>query len=188
MNFNDWKKRFIRALKGISEKEKLSAVDYYKELYADKIEAGKTCEQILQEFGSPEDCAYKIMQDGTTLTIEKQEVKVENTSVRIVGLVFITLFLTIPFGSILFSIVVTFGSLALSGIIFSISGVLCSIFSPIYFAINGGTFAIVLFSVSLGIALIGVGILLFIGFYYATKYLSILCIKLFKFVYFRRTK
>ena len=57
-------KRLIKSLKGLSRQERQEVIDYYNEMIDDSIESGKTEEQAIEELGSPEDLAKKILSEN----------------------------------------------------------------------------------------------------------------------------
>ena len=59
MNFESWINE-LRSLLACSDLESQEILDYYMEIYGDKKEAGLTDEEILAEFGSPDECVKKI--------------------------------------------------------------------------------------------------------------------------------
>ena len=64
MNKREWERRFLKGLKPLAGKERNEALEYYREIYGDKIDAGFSEEEILREFGKPEDCARKILEEN----------------------------------------------------------------------------------------------------------------------------
>ncbi|MBO4573422.1 MAG: DUF4097 family beta strand repeat protein [Clostridia bacterium] len=64
MTKREWFEKFETALDGIYADEKTRAKEYYEELFDDKIEQGVTEEDILSEFGSPEEVAKKIKEEA----------------------------------------------------------------------------------------------------------------------------
>lgn len=61
MTFHEWEAKLLENLKSLSEQEKQKILDYYREIYSDKTDAGYDNKQILDEFGTPEECAKKIL-------------------------------------------------------------------------------------------------------------------------------
>lgn len=57
-------KRLRKSLKGLSRQERQEVIDYYNEMIDDSIESGKTEEQAIEELGSPEDLAKKILSEN----------------------------------------------------------------------------------------------------------------------------
>lgn len=64
MNKREWERRFLKGLKPLAGKERNEALEYYREIYGDKIDTGFSEEDILREFGEPEDCARKILEEN----------------------------------------------------------------------------------------------------------------------------
>ena len=194
MSLKDWEKELIKHLTPLSKEEKKQIIDYYREIYGDKIDAGYTGEEVLEEFGAPEECAKKILADEGKTPIVKatlQQIKdkvTAHSAADITGLVFFTLFVGIPVFAALFSIVASFGAVAISGVATSLAGGLFTIGSPFYYGYHGLGFGGIVAHMGIGIAAIGIGILLAIAFYFATKYMAIATIKFFKICYFRRNQ
>lgn len=57
-------KKLRKSLKGLSRQERQEVIDYYNEMIDDSIESGKTEEQAIEELGSPEDLAKKILSEN----------------------------------------------------------------------------------------------------------------------------
>lgn len=196
MTLKQWERRLVNSLKGLSKQERQTALEYYREIYGDKLDAGYTGEEIVEEFGSPEECAKNILSDsGYTQTVmtnpkEKRTVTVKEkySAGAIVGLVCMTLLLIIPLYAVIVSVIAAFASCVIAGGACVLGGGAYFLLSPFYFGINGAPFGGVIANMGTGIALTGVGFLLFVGFYFPTKYTTIGAIKLFKLIYFRRTK
>ena len=60
MSFSEWKKALRANLDDMKDDEVDAAIDYYKEMFADMSDAGKSETDILAEFGTPAECASKI--------------------------------------------------------------------------------------------------------------------------------
>ncbi|MBQ8291585.1 MAG: DUF1700 domain-containing protein [Clostridia bacterium] len=188
MTYKEWEKRLKRLLTPLPKTERISVLDYYRELFSDKTEAGLSEQEITAEFGSPEACAYKILaenseQSGENPTVNAYMPRPYGVSVGyVIGLFFITVLLILPLASVALGVIVTFGAVSLSGAILSVAGAIYAIVSP-FFA-GGG--ALALANVGTGLALGGVGIFLCIGFFLATKYTAIGTYKALRFIYKRR--
>lgn len=196
MTLKQWERRLVNSLKGLSKQERQTALEYYREIYGDKLDAGYTGEEIVEEFGSPEECAKNILSDSDyTQTVmtkpkEKRTVVVKETysAGAIVGLVCMTLLLIIPLYAVIVSVIAAFASCVIVGGACVVEGALFALVGPFYFGIHGMPFGGIVANVGAAIATIGVGFLIFVGFYLATKYTTIGAVKLFKLIYFRRTK
>ena len=60
----EFNKRLRKSLKGLNKQERQEVIDYYNEMIDDSIESGKTEEQAIEELGSPEDLAKKILSEN----------------------------------------------------------------------------------------------------------------------------
>lgn len=165
MTYEKWEKRLKRCLKPLPAEEKEDAVRYYKEMYDDKLEAGRSPEDILGEFGVPKACAERILNENGFPSHS-----VENSIGWWVGMSFLTLLLILPIYASLFSIIVSFGAAAFSGGVSALAGALYALASP-FFAIVGVDFWGVISHMGIGFAATGVSLLLATGFFFATKYL-----------------
>ncbi|MBQ4053522.1 MAG: DUF1700 domain-containing protein [Clostridia bacterium] len=199
MTLRQWEKQFKRALKGISKKEKQTALEYYRELYGDKVDAGCTPEEAVETFGSPTDCAQNILADSeNTVNVPAakfaaNEPKTDNTfsvhsAASITGMVFLTIFIVIPLYAILISVIAAFAAATISSGAGIIAGVVYTLAYPIYLIVYGAPWSGVVANLGASLAVIGVCIFLLIAFYYATKYIVIGAIKLFKLIYFKGEK
>ena len=62
----EWFEKFEAELGAILGDEKERAKEYYEELFADKQEQGVSEEEIINEFGSPETAAKKILEESAS--------------------------------------------------------------------------------------------------------------------------
>lgn len=62
MTYIKWKDEVESYLGNLSEEEKQKIFSYFSEMYADKRDAGKSEEQIIEEFGAPYDVAKRILE------------------------------------------------------------------------------------------------------------------------------
>lgn len=76
MTYIKWKDEVESYLLGLSYEEKKKVFSYFAEMYADKRDAGKSEEQIIEEFGAPYDVAQKILSDAR----ESSETSTASTS------------------------------------------------------------------------------------------------------------
>lgn len=60
MTYTKWESELKSLLAGLPENEIDEATRYYAEIYGDKRDAGFSDEDIIKEFGTPEECAEKI--------------------------------------------------------------------------------------------------------------------------------
>ena len=194
MTFREWEKQFKKALKGLSTQEKQTALEYYHELYGDKIDAGCSPEDAVAQFGDPIDCAQTIIADNAPATPKDNSVaitpnqnsKVSTHSVSIIiGMVFLTLLVIIPVFASLVAIVAGFGASAITCAICAIASLLLTFIYPVYLTIYGATWGAVVANLGMCVAGIGVCTVLAISFYFVTKYATIWSIKLFKRIYFK---
>lgn len=73
MTFHEWEAKLLENLTSLSEQEKQKILDYYREIYSDKTDAGYSNKQILDEFGSPEECAKKILLEESEEQPQKEQ-------------------------------------------------------------------------------------------------------------------
>lgn len=188
MTLREWEKRLKKGLRTLSKEERQTALDYYREMYGDKLDAGESEEKILEEFGSPEACAEKILADEGKEAPRKKvkTTKGKSSPASIVGLVFFTLMLIVPLYACILGVIVSVAAGAVAGGACVLAGGVYVLFSPIYFGVNGLAFGGVIAHIGLGLVAAGVGIPLSIGFGYLTKLVSVGAVKLFKGIYFGR--
>ncbi len=186
MIYKEWEQRFLKTLKPLNSEERERLKEYYREIYEEKLSEGKTEEIILEELGSPESTAYRILAEnseqitnGPEIQESKFKYSVKDKSIEYIGLVFLSLFLIIPLSAVAVAVVVSLGAVSVSGVAISVAGVLGIIALPF---LGAGSASAVL---GVLIALIGVGLLLFVSFYYLTKYSGILLYKCLKSIYTR---
>ncbi len=64
MTYIKWKDEVESYLVSLPQEEKQKIFSYFSEMYADKRDAGKSEEQIIEEFGAPYDVAKKILAES----------------------------------------------------------------------------------------------------------------------------
>lgn len=69
----EWERQLKKGISGLPKKEQQRVLDYYNELFADKIDAGMREQYIIAEFGNPYDVANKILTDFYTEGKETEE-------------------------------------------------------------------------------------------------------------------
>ena len=174
MTYKKWEKQLLKYLRPLPAEERNAAVEYYREIYGDRMDAGEEEDRILSEFGSPRACAEKILKENGK---DLPSANATSSIGAIIGMFFLTVLLVIPLFSAAFSVVSAFGAATVAGAVSSIAGALYTVVSPIYLAIQGISFGGILAHMGMGIALAGVGALLFFAFLYITKYSFIYLIK-----------
>ena len=207
----EWEAELRSYLRTLPREETEKALDYYREMYGDMKEAGRTTDEILRVFGDPQICAARILlesrddaENGTSAPEtnrkpipktngEKKSEKAQRDSAKsgisvsdAVGAVFFTLLLVIPFAAVLVSLIASFGAVTVSGCVMVIAGVIFAIASPFIAMVAGTTFAGTVVNIGLGIAAAGVGAILAVVFGLLTKYMSIASFKAIKAIYKRK--
>lgn len=176
MSYKKWERALRRALVHLSAVERDRTLEYYREMKEEKMLNGESEEAIVAEFGSPDACAEKILRANGVSPCRR------NSPAEVVGLVFASLLLVLPLAAVLGSLVVSFAAISISGAAVSLAGVVFAIGSP-FIAPSGVAIAAY---VGMGIAATGAGFLLFVGFWYATKYGAIGLGALLRAIYVRR--
>jgi uncharacterized membrane protein len=166
-----WEGQLKRLLWPLSPDERQSALTYYNEMYSDKIEAGMSEEEIIAEFGFPEDCAERILTESNPDKIKRLIAERPFSVVEIIGLALVTLILIIPLATVAFSLIVSFAAVAISGVVVAFAGVLYAVLSP--FLVWGSGAATCFAHVAVGIACCGVGLIMCALFFWLTKYTAI---------------
>lgn len=59
----EWERQLKKGISGLPDSEQQRVLDYYSELFSDKIDAGMSEREIIAEFGNPYDVANKILVD-----------------------------------------------------------------------------------------------------------------------------
>lgn len=184
MTYKQWEKQLKRQLSSLSASERADALEYYRELYGDKKEAGGTEDAIVAEFGAPEDCAKRILTEGDfgdngNSSKQKKGLFGGYSPAQIVGIVFLTIIILCPLAEVALAVVAAFAVAEIAGGVVAVAGV---VYIPLCLSFGvgfGGTLA----HIGVGIAACGVGLLVLELFYYATKYTVIGCVKGIKYLY-----
>lgn len=185
-----WEKALLKQLNGLPRAEKNAAIEYYREIYGDKLDAGYSEKEILREFGSPEACAKRILSEETDEPSERERIPAPvsrgNYSIAgIIGMFFLTVLLILPLASVALTLIASFAVVSLSGIAVTLAGVALTVGSP-FLSLGGALFPSVIAGMGMGICAIGIGAVLFAAFFFATKYLALWSYKALKFIYIRR--
>ena len=215
MTYKEWESELLGYLKSLPEKEKEEIINYYREIYSDRSDAGMKNEDILSEFGAPMLCAAKILKESAgdipnekidnvkekteqkdtgkiTIDIEKAKKKAKgiakNLSVsKIVGWFFIAVLVIIPIYAVIISVIASFAAAAISGAALIIGGAVLAVASP-FGLITGYTGSGVLATMGMGLASAGVGAVITVIFFLLTKYSAIYFFKANKYIFRRRDK
>ena len=187
MTYKEWEQRFLKTLKPLTSEERERLAEYYREMYEEKLSEGKFEDVILEEFGSPESSAYRILAENSEqkeseeviLEYPKSDYTLRDKSLEYIGIIILSLLLIIPIASVMLGVIISLGAVAISGVAVSVAGVVGILALPFVGAQN------VVAILGFLIASIGVGLLLFIAFYYLTKYTSIFTYKCLKAIYKR---
>lgn len=177
-----WEKRLLSKLRPLRRAERKKILDYYREMYGDKAEAGYSEAEILAEFGSPEACAARILAEENVEIPPKKEKRRTSSPLAIVGIVFVSLILVLPLASVALALIVTFFAFTVSGAAIAIAGVIYAIGAPLL-SIGSLSAAGVFAHLGVGLTLCGAGCLLFVAFAPLGKYLAIGTGKTLKFLY-----
>ena len=212
MKYREFEAELYGALGDMSAKEKIEIISYYEEMFSEKREMGMSEDEILREFGTPEECAKRVMneisaeidknaeEEANTKEAQenpicgKKEKKAEENGKKvaarvtfssIIGTILFTLLLAIPLAAVLFSIVVSFGAVAIVSAATTLAGVLYVIYCPIT-PLSGIAAQGIIAHIGVGIVAAGVGALLFAVFYLLTKYSAVLSYRLMIYIYRRK--
>lgn len=210
MTYKEWESELLGYLKNLSEKEKNEAIEYYREMYGDKTDAGMSTENILKNFGTPRLAAARILMESANDSENKEEPEkttenklpkvknelsnlaqrakksVKGISVsKCVGWFFITVLVLIPIFAVVLSVIASLFAVTVAGGACALAGALVAIASPFAF-IFGYTGTAVLSLLSTSLCTAGVGALLFAAFLPITKYTVFACIKITKYTFKRR--
>ena len=196
MSFEQWKRSLRIALDALPEDEKDAILEYYKEMYADMADSGKTEEEIISELGSPEECARRTIEEGeyvssngvtpdTVLNSEGGSVKKGRFSVGgAIGVFIFSLIIMLPLFAAALSVVLSLGAVSVSGVVISFGGALVLLASPVTFFVSYSLGEILMIYGG-GIAMVGIGGVIAIAFWYATKYSAKGVSAFFKMIYKR---
>lgn len=172
MTKTQWDRKLKKKLAPLGKDEQRRICDYYDELYNDKKDAGLSEEEILAEFGAPEEAAAKF--------IEEEGGKKDNGNpvARFFLAAVLFLFVGIP----LLIVLISLAAVALAVFVSGFAVIAAEVADFVYFVVQmcmfGGSGAYVA-HLGIGLAAVGIGCLLIPPFLFFTKKLFILCGKLF---------
>ena len=172
MTKTQWDRKLKKKLAPLGKDEQRRICDYYDELYNDKKDAGLSEEEILAEFGAPEEAAAKF--------IEEEGGKKDNGNpvARFFLAAVLFLFVGIPLLIVLVSLAAVALAVFVSGFAVIAAGVADFVYFVVQMCMFGGSGAYVA-HLGIRLAAVGIGCLLIPPFLFFTKKLFILCGKLF---------
>ncbi len=170
MTYRKWEYDLKCLLQGYPKKEVDELTRYYAEIYGDKKDAGFSDDDILIEFGTPEECAEKFRAEAAAQDSGKKKPQFKLPSAdKLTKLILLTVFVYIPLAAAVLSGILTLAALSLGGAGLAVAG-LGSIALSFYHAISGNGVAVFLSMLGLGLGGIGVGAIISIAFFFITKY------------------
>lgn len=182
MTYKEWEWELKQLLRGLPIEEFDDAIGYYRELYNDKTDAGYTEREILIEFGTPEECAARILSErggssrvatawNTVSSKAKGVAKKARSSSALMGWLKagLYIFVVFPLTLVWFSLLVSFGAVWVSGVGCAIGGALIAVVGIIQMIAVSG-FASSLAVVGGGVAVAGIGLLFIPLGFYLTKW------------------
>ncbi len=172
MTKKSWEKRLLTRLRPLPRAERKKILEYYREIYGDKTEAGFSEAEILAEFGSPEACAVRILTEENVEIKPVKEKRRTPSPLAIIGIFFVSLIIVLPLALTAFALIITFFALSVSGAVVAIAGGVYAIGAPLL-AIGSLSTAGIFAHLGVGLTLCGVGCLLFVAFEPLGKYLAI---------------
>lgn len=186
MTYKVWERKLKKGINALPKEERERVAEYYREMYDEMRIGGRSESSILAEFGSPERCAQQALTEGKTTRgtrgSSRQSERKRVSAAEAVGLFFFTLLVILPISVVAVSIVISFGAVCLSGGAIGIAGVVFAIAVP-FMGIASSAIPV---GIGMGIAASGIGCLLFVAFFYATKGAAIIFGKVLKAIYVRR--
>ena len=192
MTYKQWEAELNKSLSALPDDEKKNAIDYYREIYADKSEAGISDSDIIADFGSPQAVALRILNESAmesdppsldegrkseeNLTRVRNEGKKITVS-TIIGYACLILFVGIPAAVIMISLIASFGAATIGCGAGFIGGIIGAAASP-FGMILGYTGLNALATAGASLAVSGASLILLIVFYYITKYVTVTSYKI----------
>ncbi len=184
MTYTKWESELKSMLAGLPENEIDEAKRYYAEIYGDKRDAGFSDEDIIKEFGTPEECAEKIRaeakesSDGEKKSTEKTvNIKItipEKEKMKRIAKT--TLFPVIPLAFAALLAISAILSFAASGAGIAIGGAGAFILSFLHLFVGDG-FLVFLSLLGIGLAGIGLGFIITVAFIYLAKRVAVFAYK-----------
>ncbi len=210
MTYVQWESEFEKCIGSLPKNEKDEIIGYYREIYADKREAGLSDEEIIKNFGEPMLAAAKILMENSTeekdskgaeaaepsaeankseapakFKIPTPRFRGKITVASVVGWFFLIVLFAIPLAAVLISAFAALAALTASGLAIAVSGAALTVASPFAFFL-GYTVPGVFATLGCALAMVGIGIILFEIFYVITKYFAFAFIRLFRYFLKRR--
>ncbi len=167
MTYKEWEAQLEERLRGARRNDISGILNYYREMYGDKHEAGLSDEEIIAEFGTPVECAERIKQDSPEIMpgVSDRWRKVFSWAMKIA----LAVFIIIPMLGTLLTGIATLAACILGGVAVALGGVGVVIYSVVMLFM-GSAINTVLILFGLGMAMAGGGAMICIGFFFMTRY------------------
>ena len=187
MTQREWERALYRALRPLPREERKKILEYYRELFGDKREDGKSEYEILLEFGSPEQCATRIMQEDYGAFLDRDTVRRQKSRKGAYLAVIITLSVLLigPLTLAVASVVISLFACAVAGGGISVGGLFVIVWGAFQAAL-GESYMLAL--IGSGMMMVGAGLLMLVSFWLLGKYCAIGWTRLLKWIYQRREK
>lgn len=187
MTYNKWVKTFKKRLSPLPQAERRRALEYYGELYGDKLDAGANEAQIVRGFGDPKAAADRIVAEyradfaaapgsaGAGNSVRRATAG--DTAARAFAAALLFLFVGLPVLAVIFCLAAAGAALFLAGFAVLLAGIAYSLYFVVQLCMYGGMGYVA--QLGIGLAAAGIGALLIPLFLYCTKWLFIACGKIF---------
>ena len=181
MTFRQWEKAFKKRLSRLPGEERERALDYYAELYGDKLDAGNSEREIVRGFGDPKAAADKIVAEWAESSSAQSRATrprtAGDTAARAAVAVLLFLFVGLPLLAVVFCLAAAGAALLVSGFAAILAGIAYDVYFLVQLCMYGG--AAYVAHIGIGLATAGAGALLVPLFLCCTKWLFIGCGKIF---------
>lgn len=178
MTKKQWLKRFKKKLSALPRGEQEAAVEYYTELFNERIDRGESETEIINTFGSPEQAAVAIACEKNEYSKIAYQSSGGLTAGRFFAVTLLFVFVGIPVLVVIFVLGVTAVALLVSAFAMIAAGIAQALYFLIVQLIYGFS-AGFLAQIGIGVAAAGLGFLLVPLFLRCLKWIFKGCAKMF---------
>ena len=167
LTYKEWEDALVAGLHGASKNDVSGILNYFREIYGDKRDAGVSDEDIIAEFGAPDECLERIKNKSPEMfcaTGYKWSV-VFSYLKRIALAVFILMPVCVTLVAGMLALVVCM----LGGAVVSLGGIAVGV-TCVLNIFSGVAVTTVFARFGIGMAMVGGGALISIGFFFMVKY------------------
>ena len=178
LTYKEWEDALAAGLRGASRNDVSGILNYYKEIYGDKRDAGVSDEEIIAEFGTPDECIERIRSESPEMfggIGDKWSI-----AFSYLKRIALAIFILIPLCVTLAAGFLTLVLCMLGGAAVSLGGIAVGV-TCVANIFSGVAVTTVFAQFGIGMAMVGGGAMISIGFFFMIRYVVISAQKILKY-------